>query len=235
MSNVIDILALVLAVIGFWAGLAQYRKGQAWKRREFVANEMDKILASAPARNALKMLDYTLRWIDLLPESPDPNQRFVRVSRAYLAAMLIPHGIGNKPHYGIQGAAIRDCFDDLLTRLDNLHAMIVAELIQEDDVKPYLQYWVRRLVEPHSKAEGLDRHFHRNLWFFIETYNYHGVQKLCKLFDHDIKPKDNDLKSLISECAEGLWRGDVEEFKKEMKGKSYLKRSGARLPENTGP
>ncbi len=213
----VDTLALILTFLALCGGLYRYHHAQVWKRREFVAGEIEKLLKSPPARNAMNMLDYTLRWIELHPGASDPDQRFARIARDYAAAMLIPHDVEGRPNYGRNGAAIRDCFDELLTTLDNLQAMIAAGLIKTEDLIPYLGYWIRRLSEPLSKAEGLDRHFHRNLHLFIDSYGYRGVQELCAALGHDIKPKPGDLASLQAECKQGTWTARVLELKNKMK------------------
>lgn len=227
--NVVDALAVVVAFGAFCAGLYRYHRAQVWKRREFVAGEVEKLLKSHQARNALNMLDYTLRRIELHPDDVDAEKRFARISREYAGAMLIPHAVEYRPNYGLNGAAIRDCFDELLTKLDNLQAMIVAGLIHKEDLAPYLGYWIRRLSEPLSPAQGLDRHFHRNLHLFIDTYGYHGVQDLCASLGHDIKPKREDLAALKAECKEGLWTTRVEKLKEEMK-QAQVSKGGTPAP-----
>ena len=226
-KTVIELLTLALAVGAFAVGLSQYRHAQAWKRREFVAAEVEKLVNSPQTRNALNMLDYTLRWIELYPDAVDPNKRYARISREYAAAMLMPHAIDNRPHYGIAGAAIRDCFDELLTKLENLQSMIVAGLIEKDDIAPYLSYWIRRIYEPLSPEKDEEIQFHRNLRLYIDTYNYRGVQNLCASFGYDIKPKQGDLEALKAECASGRWKQRVDEWKGVMKEAVYSKGGSA--------
>src|SRR5215475_7461336 len=145
---------------------------------------MEKIFQSPKAANALTMLDYTLRRIELFPQASAYPQRFVKVSREWVAAALIPHSItteGGRPSYGGEGAAIRDCFDDLLTKLDNIQDMIDSGLVFPQDVARYLSYWTRKIAGvdgEKSQCVVVEKpdHLVRNLWLYIWQYRYVGVQ-----------------------------------------------------------
>jgi hypothetical protein len=57
-SNWIEILKLLAAAAGFWIGLNQCRKSEAWKRLEFVAAEMKFFYDDAAVKLAMGMLDW---------------------------------------------------------------------------------------------------------------------------------------------------------------------------------
>src|SRR5437763_11822396 len=57
----------VAALIAFIVGLAQYRHAQRWKRAEFVAKEIKELKSDPAIRNALLMLDWNERYIELFP------------------------------------------------------------------------------------------------------------------------------------------------------------------------
>ena len=66
-GNWITLAAMSGGLIAFLAGLTQYRRAQRWKRAEFVAGEMKEFKADPWVRNALLLLDWNERAIDLFP------------------------------------------------------------------------------------------------------------------------------------------------------------------------
>jgi hypothetical protein len=223
-ADLLTIMGMAAALAAFAVSLCQYRRAQQWKRREFVAKEMEKIFQSPKAANALMMLDYTLRRIELLPQASEYPLRFVRVSEDWVAAALIPHVVAGRPSYGGEGAAIRDCFDDLLTRLDNIQDMIEAKLVLSEDVDKYLSYWTGKIagVGEHASAgvvPSRPKDLVRNLWLYIWRYGYTGVQTLCKNLGNPIETDKSKLAGyeteLARECACGKWEIIVSEARAE--------------------
>ena len=77
-------LTLVAGGIAFAFGLWQYSKTQAWKRYEFVANEARQFYADPQVRNAMQMIDWGTREIELFPSHPDYTSRFAAILNEYV-------------------------------------------------------------------------------------------------------------------------------------------------------
>src|SRR6266436_4813731 len=108
-GNWLTLAALSGGLVAFFAGLFQYRRAQRWKRAEFVANEMKEFKADAMVRNALLLLDWNERAVDLFPHEVDPEKRIVRIEDRALAAALVPHLA--RSGFSQVKIALRDVFD----------------------------------------------------------------------------------------------------------------------------
>lgn len=219
-----DMLAVLGAVGGlgtFAFGVWQYTVAQIWKRREFVAGEIEKILSDPASRNALLMLDYRLRTITLFPDRSPEHRRWARLNRDYVAAMLIPHTVNGKrveerPDLGLPGAAIRDCFDQLFVRLDMLQSMVGAKLIEQKDISPYISYWIGKLA-PLAPGDASDQRLYRNLRLFINEYGYRNLQELCDAMERPIRPRDGDEAGLRADCRDPACKQIVADGRKLIK------------------
>lgn len=220
-GHTLQTIGLVGAAIAFGVGVWRYNLSQGWKRREFVVSEVDKLMSNLQARNAMVMLDYTLRTISLFPNRSPEYRQWARLDREFVAAMLMPHQMDNKelkdrPRYGQEGAAIRDCFDELLTRLANLQSMVVAGLIKQDDLKPYLAYWINKLTaKPYG--DPTNKRFFRNLRLYINEYGFERVVELCSAMGRDMSIKPGDQFDLRADCADQKYQTLVEEKRLLMK------------------
>lgn len=141
---------LLVSVLGFGGAIAalvfalmQYRRSEQWKRAEFIANEIKDFEADAVVQNALLMIDWGKRRINLfLVPNPAPKD-FVNITREVQWKALLPHpikrqipaydtsepsseelnGKDTKTTFTFVEARIRDTYDVLLTRLEDLRAL----------------------------------------------------------------------------------------------------------------
>jgi hypothetical protein len=179
------------AVLAFLGGLIQYRKAQRWKRAEFVAKEVKESKSDPAVHNALLMLDWNERYIELFPDKEDPTQRSVLVNDELLSRALtpLPDKSATRLHedFKSEEIAIRAAFDPLLDALERFEYFIQAGLVSRKEFDPYLHYWVEIIGNRRSNRKPpavLD-----NLWGYVESYSYTGVQKLLGRYGYDIRPR----------------------------------------------
>jgi hypothetical protein len=179
------------AFIAFLAGLIQYRVTQRWKRSEFVAREVKEFKSDRAIRNALLMLDWNERYVELFPLEPDASRRNVLVTDALLGHALapMPDKAAARLHeeFKTEEIAIRAAFDQLFDALERFEYFIQAGLVSRHAFDPYLYYWIRLLGDPQcgrKPAEVMD-----NLWAYVDSYSYSGVQKLLRRYGYDIRPR----------------------------------------------
>jgi hypothetical protein len=177
--------AFIGAAIAFTIGLAQYIRAQAWKRTEWVAEEMESFFNDSRVMVALRMIDYGERRLEFYPSRGDEAARFVMVLDDDVARALEHHIApeGKNRVFTDDELTIRDLFDHLLNRLERIHSFIRTGLLGYRDVRPYLDYWAIQVVE----ADVTDPKVHRivALRHFMEIYGYHGVRRLfSKLARH---------------------------------------------------
>ncbi|MFN8062710.1 MAG: hypothetical protein U0Q12_26395 [Vicinamibacterales bacterium] len=143
---ILKAFGLLAGGCAFVVGLRQYSKAQAWKRHEFVASEMRSFNADPLTRNAMQMIDWGTRRIELFPAHPEYASRFQLVTRDVLHTALTTHDkIGRA--YTATEAAIRDAFDAFLGGLERFEQFMQAGLVESSEFEPYLAYWIRAICE----------------------------------------------------------------------------------------
>lgn len=180
-------LTLVGLVGGFGAfgvGLYQYSVAQRWKRMEWIASAMKAFYEHPDVERALQMVDWNERRIMLFADQPDAARRYVRVNDDVVARALMAHST-HGPFTAVE-AAIRDCFDGFLDQLAMVHQYVSAGLVSIEDVRPYLDYWVRNIARP---SAGLPSARLRQLHFYIQHYQFTDVRQLIEAFGFSLLPE----------------------------------------------
>lgn len=202
----------------FIVGLMQYRKGEHWKRTEFLATQMKEFFADPVIQNVLTMVDWGPRRIDLfLTGNP---AKFILVSRTTQVLALLPHTL--LPRYQNDGTGGEAATDAAPARFT------------PEDAKDWKIDWGRmtnygptgaRIRDSYDRfLDGLERfgayvktdliakqdleHFLEywindivadsqdedeaawtcSLLAYIHVYGYRKVQGLFETFGHDISP-----------------------------------------------
>jgi hypothetical protein len=183
---VISLIALGGGGIAFLVGLLQYRHAQRWKRAEFVANEIKEFKADPSIHNALLMLDWNERAIELFPREVDPTKRSILVDDESLALALVPHTI--RCDFTPLEIALRDTFDRLFDRLERFEYFLQAGLVTREEFEPYLIYWLDLLGNENNgrKAPVVVR----AIWRYVEFY-YAGVTNLLGRYGYDIRSQES--------------------------------------------
>jgi hypothetical protein len=204
------------AIAAFGFALMQYRRAEQWKRVEFIANEIKDFESDAVVQNALLMIDWGKRRINLFLVANPTNNDLVNITRDVQWKALLPHTVKRKfPEYhtaalssnegkGEKGstrftfveARIRDTYDVFLTRLDRFANFIEAGVISAEELKPYIRYWVDAMTNNENPAE--DAAWRCTLLTYINFYDYSGVKFLLKRFDKNVESDSPIYNELIS-------------------------------------
>jgi hypothetical protein len=214
------------AVVAFIVGLRQFRRGQTWKRAEFLSNEMKELQADIRSANALKMIDWGLRRIKLEATEDVQNNARVVVTYAEQGRALLPHtfeqppptiehnagaaqSVVAEPEVGVDGPKlrrytrkemlIRDCYDSLFDRLDRFGGYLKMRLVSVKDLKTYVGYYIDDIAEdPHDATESL---WMLCLLTYVSFYRFDGVVVLFKAFGKDISPRSHLFMKLVRQAA----------------------------------
>jgi hypothetical protein len=191
LGNWISLGAAGAALIAFLVGLIQYRQAQRWKRAEFVAKEIKELKSDLAIRNALMMLDWNERYIELFPGREDLAKRSVLVNDDLLCRALapLPDKSAARLHedFKEEEIAIRAAFDQLFDAVERLEYFIQAGLVSRREFDPYLTYWVE--IVGNVKSNRKPPRVLENLWAYIDSYYYSGVQSLMRRYGYNIRPK----------------------------------------------
>jgi hypothetical protein len=187
MKEVVDAIVAMIGLFALIIGIYQYAKAQRWKRAEFIADRFKELDNNPGVVNALRMLDWNEREIELFPELAVPAARWQTINDQTLMKALVSEPQADKKFNEVE-VKIRDCFDALLSSLDRLDNFIEAKLISGDEVKPYIQYWIEIIADP-TLGRKTPELLTEMLWPYIASYGFTGVQSLCRRFGYDIRPQ----------------------------------------------
>ena len=91
---------LAVSALGFLAttvtialALRQYRRGEQWKRAEFVAKEIKEFEATPEVRTVYSAIDWTDRRLNLTGNPDADRSEWTRATRKFLWHALLPHEI----------------------------------------------------------------------------------------------------------------------------------------------
>src|ERR1700759_3857493 len=96
----LEIVKIIISILGFGGtitaivfGLRQYKRAEQWKRGEFVAKEIKEFESNPTVRNAMLLIDWGVRRINLnLVPNPGEND-YIRITRDDQWRALVPHTI----------------------------------------------------------------------------------------------------------------------------------------------
>ncbi|MEQ9551955.1 MAG: hypothetical protein RIM23_20390 [Coleofasciculus sp. G3-WIS-01] len=156
-------ITLLFAALAVQNGVREYKKNQRWKVREFLDIKFKEFETQSETLNVRKMLDNEVCFVELFPTANKPINRFVIIEENDLIKALSETNIkaslnaGKKrfqelldkdidtPRKNVPEfveAAIRDNFDRFLDYLQQIEVMKKSKIIDEDDLKIYLNPWV---------------------------------------------------------------------------------------------
>jgi hypothetical protein len=166
---------IVGGLLAFAVGLQRYTVAQRWKRREFIAQQIRDFEADMKIEAVLTMLDWTDRPIQVRSNKSGRMLNLV-VNERLLQISLLPCS----PQFGFtdEEAAIRDCFDRFLDALVRLEAFVKSKLISQKELKPYVSYWVKKIVG-REKPQHEER-FYILLHRYIDIYEFSGARRLIE-------------------------------------------------------
>ena len=202
-----DDTRLIVSILGFGGtitallfGVFQYRRSEKWKRAEFVAKEIKEFESDPVVRNALLMIDWGARKINLTLVPDQQFENFVDVTREMQRNALMPHpcktiddsetstGDADGPVRGFNSveALIRDAYETLLDHLERFGNFVRSGLVSKEEFEPYLIYWLQAMTADEGTRE--DRSWRLALLTHISFYQYSGVRHLFKVYGMYIEP-----------------------------------------------
>jgi hypothetical protein len=217
---------LLVSIFGFGGAIAafsfavfQYRRAERWRRTEFIAKEIKDFESDPTVQNALLMIDWGARRINLF-NVPNPKfKNLVKITREVQWKALLPHPLKKKyPEYQTfppsndiskskdyhrktftdEEAKIRDTYDVFLTRLDRFANFIMAGLISPDELRPFIIYWINAITENKYVEDVVWRY---TLLTYINFYDYSGVKYLLDRYRKNIE-WDSDICNALKDSIE---------------------------------
>jgi hypothetical protein len=168
-------IGLIGAFVAFRAGLNQYRTAQQWKRAEFVAAEMKAFFADSQIAIALILVDYSPIRLD--HEGRLSKAGWVFDDDKLISSLAIHTQFADDiERFEDDEMLARLAFDSLLTGLERFDHYLRTRLIDLEDLKVYLDYWIDKMGNP--SKEWKKPEFYDAFAAFVRAYGYRGVEHL---------------------------------------------------------
>ncbi|HTS40250.1 MAG TPA: hypothetical protein VMH84_06905 [Xanthobacteraceae bacterium] len=129
-------LGTIFAVIIFAFAFYQYRRGESWKKSEFIAKLYKDFMDDMACRNAMWMLDWENRQINFGSEE-------MPIIENYNYGILI-QSLRKHDDIGFTDLEkrIRDTFDRFFMYIEQFERAMQNKLVQPRQVYPYFAYWI---------------------------------------------------------------------------------------------
>jgi hypothetical protein len=197
-------IALLIGAIALSAGVAQYRQQQRWKRIEFIRQLIHEFLSDESIQKVLKILDFEeFRKFPL--DIPGRTQTlFFEPTDDRLCNALVPHDEALRHKQELEAmndsyerrkayteylieSELRDWFDVFLQQLGSFEYYLESRLIDAEELKPFINYWVRLIGDRRYRRIGGSA-FYEQLFTYIHQSGYTGVQDLFERYGYRILP-----------------------------------------------
>lgn len=220
-ENKLTVAQLIVSILGFGGAIAafifaliQYRRTEQWRRIEFIAKEIKDFESDPIIQNALLMIDWGTRTINLFLVPNPSGKDYVKITRDMQWKALLPHPLKkrhpeykafipsdeeseskdyHKKTFTVEEAKIRDTYDAFLTRLDRFANFIKAGLISSEELEPFISYWIDAMTKNEEPKEDNEDSKEDAAWrcallTYINYYDYSGVKYLLECYEKDIAP-----------------------------------------------
>lgn len=204
-DNLATIIGYFLLGLGTFLGVWQWRKDESWKRAENLMSRVSDFNETPGAHNAMLMLDWKDRNVPLW-DKEKPEERYERVLRAEVALALIPETF--IPYkYNPKESAIRDSFDDFLTRLANIYSFIELKLLTIDNASILMNGWIKSIKTMSESKDEYDRALINHFYLYIQWRGFEKIIELFKDYKVDLSSTCSNAENLLEiEIKSGKWK-----------------------------
>jgi hypothetical protein len=158
----------ILALLVFAFAVFQYRRGESWKKSEFIAKLYKDFIDDADCQRAMWMLDWSIRSINFGSEE---CPRVEKCTEEILITALRKHDAHTR--FTELEMKIRDTFDRFFLYIEQFERAMQNKLVGEKQVYPYFAYWIDLL----SGRRHLSSAVRARVLSYIREYGYTDVER----------------------------------------------------------
>jgi hypothetical protein len=193
-QNLTVIVPTILAAIGGAFALWRWREDQKWRRVQYAQTLIEKFFDDPTIADVCQILDTIDEFVTLRDEEDPEKRRDIRITDEFLQGALST--FCQKIKNTDDEYHIRHLFDRFFDGLSKFQNHIDIRLIELQDVKPYLEYWIIELSgNGKIRSETAAHQFRR----YLDCFGYKNVVKLAQDMGHPI-PKAPEPESLPHKC-----------------------------------
>jgi hypothetical protein len=189
----IEVLSILPTLVPAFIALRQYLRAQAWKRLEFVAQEVERFHTSPAVGRVLIMLNWEGGTIDL-GWRESASQSATVTHDLVIRALQLPNRIPSKRTE--QEALIRYQFEQFIEYLVHFETVIEAGLVKPGDLGPYIE----NLTSDLSGNGHVQRTLLKAFWTFVDSYGHEKARRLVNRFHPmlcEILPETPSLRAVV--------------------------------------
>lgn len=177
------LVGIIVATVVSFYGFREYITNQNWKKAEFIAREIKAFESDPEVQNAMSMLDWENRHFTIPKKYTDTNKDEVVIITDEMVIKALQRQQDGES-YSYVRAFIEESFDAFLSYLQRFELYVESGLINSDDIKPYIYYWVKVLADKDDST--ISNMYRIQLWRYINRYNFRSIKQLCERFAYPV-------------------------------------------------
>lgn len=180
LKDITAFIAAVGVVIGGGFGLWRWVVDQKWRRVQYAQSIIKASFEDELVEKACEVLD-TNDGIVTFADDHKP-ERDIYISDDFLIGALAT--FDQKEGFSDDELCVRGVLDKLFDEMNTFQSHIDAGLIKLDDIRPYIEYWIREMSgNGRVHEERLAHQIHR----FLEYFGYRRALRLASNMGYPIK------------------------------------------------
>ena len=164
-KDLVSIGALLLTSLTLLKGIVEYQKTQKWKKLEFIAKEVKEFFADFNVKRMLLLLDWNMLDLPIKEGEITTNAKTIKINDDILFSAWQHHEASDG--FPELETLIRVIFDEGLSKLSLFNQYLKTGLMEENDLKPYLIYWID-IIGKAENGRKSSKHIEQ-LWEYINT------------------------------------------------------------------
>jgi hypothetical protein len=181
-----DFAALVTAagvIIGGGFALWRWRDDQKWRRVQYAQSIVKACFENALVDKACDVLDCTDETVRFRDEDNPRKYRDIRISDRLLTGALST--FDDKTDNTLDEQFVRAALDQFFFEINMFQRHIDAKLIKLNDIRPYLEYWIKEISANGRVHQNKD--VAHQVYKFLDYFGYHGVLTLARDMGYPIE------------------------------------------------
>jgi hypothetical protein len=180
-----DSLTIVAGTIGGGFALWRWTIDQKWRRVQYAQSLIKEFMNNENTRKAFEILD-TEGEVIFLKEHGAKKKTTIEINDDFLNHALST--FDQQSENSDEEIIVRDLLDSVLNELGIFQSHIDAKLIKPEDIKPYLEYWVRALS---GRGHVRGSKFAKQVAIYLSYFGYERTLKLARdmgyPFEHELR------------------------------------------------
>jgi hypothetical protein len=167
-----ELVAFVTAVVGGAFALWRWTIDQKWRRVQYAQTLIKEFLGKKNTKNAFEIID-TVGNVEFAFDGSTKRKKTINITDRFLVEAL--KTFSQKERFTDNEVLVRDTFDEFFGDISIFQMHIEAGLIKLNDIRPYLEYWIKELS---GNGNVHEKHVARQVGKYLSYFGYQPVLSL---------------------------------------------------------